>query len=67
MTASAGWRMLCGPKDVREQLERQLKELQEAYREAMLESCARDESASLLGKEKTSGGHYPAGIAVGED
>ena len=41
------------PEDVREQYERQLKELQEAYREAMLELRARRKLASLLGKDET--------------
>ncbi|WP_211266664.1 hypothetical protein [Halotalea alkalilenta] len=41
------------PKDVREQYERQLKDLQEAYGEAMLELRARKKLASLLGKEET--------------
>lgn len=39
------------PLDVREQYERQLKELQEAYGEAMLELRAREKLASLLGEE----------------
>jgi len=39
------------PLDVREQYERQLKELQEAYGEAMLELRARKKLASLLGEE----------------
>jgi transposase-like protein len=41
------------PEDVREQYERQLKELQEAYGEAMLELRARKKLASLLGKDET--------------
>jgi len=41
------------PEDVREQYERQLKELQEAYGEAMLELRARKKLASLLGKGET--------------
>lgn len=39
------------PLDVREQYERQIKELQEAY-EAMLELRARKKLASLLGEEE---------------
>ena len=39
------------PLDVREQYERQIKELQEAYGEAMLELRARKKLASLLGEE----------------
>lgn len=39
------------PEDVREQYERQLKDLQEAYGEAMLEIRARKKRASLLGKD----------------
>jgi transposase-like protein len=38
---------------VREQYERQLKDLQEAYGEAMLELRARKKLASLLGKDET--------------
>ena len=41
------------PEDVREQYERQPKELQEAYGEAMLELRARKKLASLLGKDET--------------
>lgn len=41
------------PEDVREQYERQLKDLQEAYGEAMLELRARKNLASLLGKDET--------------
>lgn len=41
------------PEDVREQYERQLKELQEAYGEAMLELRARKKLSSLLGKDET--------------
>src|SRR5690606_11332012 len=41
------------PEDVREQYERQLKELQEAYGEAMLVLRARKKLASLLGKGET--------------
>lgn len=40
------------PEDAREQYERQLKELQEAYGEAMLELRDRRELASLLGKDE---------------
>lgn len=38
------------PEDVSEPYERQLKDLQEAYGEAMLEIRARRKLASLLGK-----------------
>ena len=41
------------PLDIREQYERQLKELQEAYGEAMLELRARKKLQSLLGKDET--------------
>lgn len=41
------------PEDVREQYERQLKDLQEAYGEAMLELRARKKLSSLLGKDET--------------
>lgn len=41
------------PEDVREQYERQLKGLQEAYGEAMLELRARKKLESLLGKDET--------------
>ncbi len=41
------------PEDVREQYERQLKDLQEACGEAMLEIRARKKLASLLGKDET--------------
>ena len=41
------------PEDVREQYERQLKELQEAYGEAMLEIRARKKLASQLGKDES--------------
>ncbi|WP_313172671.1 DUF1153 domain-containing protein [Stenotrophomonas sp.] len=41
------------PEDVREPYERQLKDLQEAYGEAMLEIRARKELASFLGKEES--------------
>ncbi len=41
------------PEDVREQYERQLKELQEAYGKAMLELRARKKLSSLLGKDET--------------
>jgi transposase-like protein len=40
------------PEDVREQYERQLKELQEAYGEAMLELRARKKLQSLLGEDE---------------
>ena len=40
------------PQDVREQYERQLKELQEAYGEAMLELRARKKMQSLLGEDE---------------
>lgn len=40
------------PLDVREQYERQLKDLQEAYGEAMLELSARKELQSLLGEDE---------------
>ena len=40
------------PEDVREQYERQLKELQEAYGEAMMELRARKKLQSLLGKDE---------------
>lgn len=41
------------PEDVREQYERQLKELQEAYGEAMLELRARKRLQSLSGNDET--------------
>ena len=40
------------PMDVREQYEKQLRELQEAYGEAMLELRARKKLQSLLGDEE---------------
>ena len=40
------------PQDVREQYEKQLKELQEAYGEAMLDLRARKKFASLLGGDE---------------
>jgi transposase-like protein len=40
-------------RDVREQYERQLKNLQEAYGEAMLELRARKKLESLLGKDES--------------
>ena len=40
------------PQDVREQYERQLKDLQEAYGEAMLEIRARKKLQSLLGEDE---------------
>lgn len=39
------------PSDIREQYERQLKDLQEAYGEAMLELRARKKLQSLLGED----------------
>ena len=39
------------PEDIREQYERQLRDLQEAYGEAMLELRARKKLASLLGED----------------
>lgn len=41
------------PEDVREQYERQLKDLQGAYGEAMLELRARKKLQSLVGKDET--------------
>ena len=41
------------PEDVREQYERPLKDLQEAYGEAMLELRARKKLQSLLGKDES--------------
>ena len=41
------------PMDIREQYEKQLKDLQEAYGEAMLEIRARKKLASLLGKDES--------------
>lgn len=41
------------PEDVREQYEKQFKDLQEAYGEAMLELRARKKLQSLLGKDET--------------
>jgi ribose 1,5-bisphosphokinase PhnN len=40
-------------EDMRERYERQLKEVQEAYGEAILELCARKELASPLDKDET--------------
>jgi len=40
------------PQDVREQYEKQLKDLQEAYGEAMLELRAREKLQSLLGEDE---------------
>lgn len=40
-------------EDVREQYQRQLKDLQEAYGEAMLELRARKKLQSLVGKDET--------------
>jgi hypothetical protein len=47
------WKTPCGqnPLEIKEQYERQLKELQEAYGEAMLELRARKKLQSLLDKE----------------
>ena len=39
------------PLEVKEQYERQIKDLQEAYGEAMLELCARKKLNSMLGME----------------
>jgi transposase-like protein len=41
------------PLDIREQYERQLKQLQEAYGEAMLELRARKKLAFLLGEDES--------------
>lgn len=41
------------PEDIREQYERKLKDLQEAYGEAMLELRARKKLQSLLGEDET--------------
>ena len=41
------------PEDVREQYEKQLRDLQEAYGEAMLELRARKKLESLLGKDES--------------
>ncbi|MCC8567074.1 hypothetical protein [Xanthomonas citri] len=41
------------PEDVREQYKRKLKDLQEAYGEAMLEIRARKKLVSLLGKDES--------------
>tara|TARA_B100000614_G_C14386175_1_gene427690 strand:+ start:294 stop:491 length:198 start_codon:yes stop_codon:yes gene_type:complete len=41
------------PEDIREQYDRQLKELQESYGEAMLELRARKKLDSLLGKDES--------------
>ena len=40
------------PEDIREQYERQLRDIQEAYGEAMLELRARKKFQSLLGKDE---------------
>ena len=40
------------PEDIREQYERQLRDLQEAYGESMLELRARKKFQSLLGKDE---------------
>ena len=49
------WSTISGSlrEDIREQYERQLKDLQEAYGEAMLELRARKKLASLLGKDES--------------
>jgi hypothetical protein len=39
------------PLEIREQYEKQLKDLQEAYGEAMLELRARKKQAALMGRE----------------
>ena len=41
------------PQEIREQYERQLRDLQEAYGEAMLELRARKKFQSLLGEDET--------------
>ena len=41
------------PEDVRQQYERQIKDLQEAYDEAMLELRVRKKLESLLGKDES--------------
>ncbi len=41
------------PEDVRQQYERQIKDLQEAYGEAMLELRVRKKLESLLGKDES--------------
>jgi len=50
--ARHGKRVEGHPVDVREQYERQIKEVQEACGEAMLELRARKKLASLLGEEE---------------
>ena len=40
------------PEDIREQYEKQIKQLQEAYGEAMLELRARKKLQSLLGEDE---------------
>jgi transposase-like protein len=49
------------PQDVREQYEKQLKDLQEAYGEAMLELRVRKKLQSLLGEDAADGGHGAIG------
>lgn len=44
--------MRANPQDVKEPYERQIKELQEAYGEAMLEWRARKKLQSLLGEDE---------------
>ncbi|MFG6665853.1 hypothetical protein ACGK9R_01935 [Halomonas sp. HNIBRBA4712] len=51
--AGMGNALRAKPEDVRQQYERQLKDLQEAYSEAMLELRARKKLASLLGKDES--------------
>jgi cell division protein FtsB len=41
------------PEDVREQYEREIKKLQEAYGEAMLELRARKKLDALLGRDES--------------
>lgn len=53
------------PEDVREQYERQLKDLQEAYGEAMLEIRARKSWHPCWARTRPDG-HDPAGTAVGQ-
>ena len=52
---SGAWKnaLRAKPEDVREQYERQLKDLQEAYGEAMLELRARKKLQSLLEKDES--------------
>jgi hypothetical protein len=54
MTASGAWKSAAAKQeDVREPYELQLKDLQAAYGEAMLELPARKKLESLLGKDET--------------